>query len=137
MNPAIIAPAEVTPARIKDIFDSAFIDAAITQDGKVDVVESGLKTILSVDADRQLITFWLAFGCRRGARTSDVAEFAMEVNKNLIFVRAFPIEGGVLFDYSLPYDAGLLPRQLISAYRWFRKVAVDGIQAYDRKNVLG
>lgn len=135
MTVPLIPPEEVTAARVKEIFDSAFLDTAV-DGGTIAVAESGLKVFLAVDSDRQLVHFWLAFGLRRGARPNDVLEFTSEVNKGLIMLRAWALENGVVFDYWLPYDAGLLPKQVISAYRWLRKITVDAIQAYNRKNVL-
>jgi hypothetical protein len=135
MSVALIPPEEVTAGRVKEVFDNAFLDTAI--DGEtIAVAESGLKVFLAVDTERQLVHFWLAFGLRRGARPNDVLEFTSEVNKGLIMLRAWALENGVVFDYWLPYDAGLLPKQVISAYRWLRKITVDAIQAYNRKNVL-
>ncbi len=57
------------------------------------------------------------------------------MNRGLIFLRAILLQDGIVFDYWLSYDAGLLSKQVVAAYRWLRKAATDAIEKYDAKNV--
>lgn len=132
----MIPPEQVTNSRIKSIFDGAFLDTAITDDGDVRVTEGGIKILVSVDTGKQLVRYLMLFGYRKGAREKDQLELVNELNKNIVFMRAWTFGDGIAFDYMLPYDGGLPPKQVISAYRWLRKTALGGIQQYDRKNII-
>ncbi len=132
----MIPPAEVNNSKIKLIFDEAFLDNDITESGEVRVTEGGIKVLVSVDSDRQLLRYLMLFGYRPGAKVQDQLELVNELNKNIIFMRAWSFGNGIAFDYALPYDGGLLPKQVVSAYQWLRKTALGGLQQYDRKNIV-
>ncbi len=136
MAEQMILPEEVTNARIKTIFDEAFMESDFTENGEVRVTEGGIKVLLSVDADRKLLRYLMLFGYRGGASPADQLELVNELNKNIIFMRAWSFGNGIAFDYALPYDGGLPPKQVISAYNWLRKTALGGLQQYDRKNIV-
>lgn len=136
MDTSVIAPEEVTVETVRKVFENAFLDTAMTADGKISITEGGIRTFLIVDTDRKFLNFLLIFGCKQGAKVNDIVDFATEVNKGLIFLRAIPLQDGIVFDYWLSYDAGLLPKQIITAYRWLRKATVDAIQKYDQKRLL-
>lgn len=136
MAERMILPEEVTNTRIKTIFDEAFMESDFTEKGEVRVTEGGIKVLLSVDADRKLLRYLMLFGYRGGASPADQLELVNELNKNIIFMRAWSFGNGIAFDYALPYDGGLPPKQVISAYNWLRKTALGGLQQYDRKNIV-
>ncbi|HEC35464.1 MAG TPA: hypothetical protein ENI39_02895 [Anaerolineae bacterium] len=136
MAEQMISPGDVTTAKIKGIFDGAFMDASITDKGDVLVTEGGIKIFLSVDTGKQLVRYLMLFGYRRGASEKDKLNLVNELNKNIVFMRAWSFGNGIAFDYALPYDGGLPPKQVISAYRWLRKTALGGIQQHDQKNLV-
>jgi len=136
MSSEVIPPTQVSSAKIKEIFDNALLSATFNDQGDVLVAEGGIKVLVSVDTDRQLLNFLLLFGYRRGASEKDKIELANELNKNMVFLRAWSFGNGMVFDYVLPYDTGLLSKQVISAYRWLRKTTLAGIQQHDQKNII-
>ncbi len=136
MSTQVLAPADVNNSAIKGIFDEAFLETIVTDDGSLRVTEGGIKVLISVDESKQLVQYLMLFGYRRGTKTGDQLELVNELNKNIVFLRAWSFGNGVAFDYSLPYDGGLIPQQVISAYRWLRKTVLAGVQQYDRKNIV-
>lgn len=136
MSEQMIPADQVSSTKIKEIFDNAFMDTALTDDGDVRVTEGGIKIFVSVDTAKQLVRYLMLFGYKRGASTKDQLELANELNKNIVFMRAWTFGNGIAFDYALPYDGGLPPKQVVSAYRWLRKTALGGVQKYDRKNIV-
>jgi len=54
----------------------------------------------------------------------------------VVFLRAWAFPEGIVLDYALPYDGGLLPQQVLSAYQWLRRTAIWGIQQYDQKHIV-
>lgn len=136
MYEEILAPEDVTPQAIKQIFDDAYIGATLTADEKVCVTEEGVKVFISVEEDKQLLTYFLIFGWRPGTDPVDQLELINALNQNIVLMRAWAFPEGIVVDYTLPYDAGLLPAQVISAYNWLRRTAIWGIQHYDRKNIV-
>ncbi|MGB9775758.1 MAG: YbjN domain-containing protein [Anaerolineae bacterium] len=136
MNEYVLSPEEVSPESIKAVFDDALIDATLTADDKVCVNEEGIKVFISVEEDKQLLTYFLIFGWRRGTRLEDQLELTNTLNQNVVFLRAWAFPEGIVLDYSLPYDGGLLPQQVLSAYQWLRRTAIWGIQQYDQKHLV-
>ncbi len=136
MTTEIVSPADVSNDKVQEIFDAAFMDTDRTDDGGVRVTEGGLKIVVSVDESKQLVRYLMLFGYKRGAKTQDQLELVNELNKNIVFLRAWTFGSGIAFDYALPYDSGLLPKQAISAYRWLRKTVLGGVQQYDHKNIV-
>lgn len=136
MNERILSPGEVSPQTIKAVFDEAGIGATLTDDDKVCVTEEGIKIFISVESDKQLLTYFLLFGWRRGAGLQDQLELTNALNQNVVFLRAWAFPEGIVLDHSLPYDSGLLPQQVLSAYNWLRRTAIWGIQQYDQKHIV-
>ncbi|MCS7178695.1 MAG: YbjN domain-containing protein [Anaerolineae bacterium] len=136
MNERVLSPEEVSPQTIKAIFDDAYITATLTPDDKVCVTEGGIKIFISVEEDKQLLTYFLLFGWRSGTLFQDQLEFTNALNQNVVFLRAWAFPEGIVLDYSLPYDGGLLPQQVLSAYQWLRRTAIWGIQQYDQKHLV-
>lgn len=136
MNEYVLSPEEVSPQAIKAIFDDAYITATLTSDDKVCVNEEGIKIFISVEEDKQLLTYFLLFGWRSGTPLQDQLELTNALNQNVVFLRAWAFPEGIVLDYSLPYDGGLLPQQVLSAYQWLRRTAIWGIQQYDRKHIV-
>ncbi len=136
MNEYVMAPEEVSPETIKAIFEDAQIGAALTPDDKVCVAEEGIKVFISVEEDKQLLTYFLLFGWRRGTSLQDQLELTNALNQNVVLLRAWAFPEGIVLDYSLPYDGGLLPQQVLSAYNWLRRTAIWGIQQYDQKRIV-
>lgn len=136
MNEYVLSPEEVSPQSIKTIFDDAQIGATLTDDDKVCVTEEGIKVFISVEEDKQLLMYFLIFGWRGGTRTQDQLELTNALNQNVVFLRAWAFPEGIVLDYSLPYDGGLLPQQVLSAYQWLRRTAIWGIQQYDQKHIV-
>lgn len=136
MTAQMIPPTEVSAAKIKEIFDGAFLDTAITDDGKLLVTEEGIKMFVSVDTDKQLVNYMLMFGFKQGASTKDKLELVNELNSKLVFLRAWTFDSGIVLDYALPYDGGLPLKQVFSAYQWLRNTAMAGLQQYDHKNIV-
>lgn len=136
MNEYVMAPEEVSPETIKAVFDDAQIEATLTADERVCVTEGGIRVFISVEEDKQLLTYFLLFGWRRDTTLQDQLELTNALNQNVVFLRAWAFPEGIVLDYSLPYDGGLLPQQVLSAYQWLRRTAIWGIQQYDQKRIV-
>ena len=136
MSSQMIAPTDVSIQKIKQVFDGAFMDTQITDDGKLAVTKDGIKLFVSVDSNKQLITYLLLFGSKPGASMADKLELVNEINTSLVFLRAYAFDVGIAIDYALPYDGGLPPQQVYSAYNWLMKTAVAGLSEYDHKNII-
>ncbi len=136
MTLEIIPADRVDISRIHEIFKGAFLETDLTDEGTIRVTEGGIKILVSVDASKELIRYLMLFACRPGASGQDQLELVNDLNKNIVFMRAWSFGNGIAFDYSLPYDGGLLPHQVISAYRWLRKSALGGLQQHDHKGIV-
>ncbi len=131
-----ISPEQMSIAQVKEVFDAAYMDTSMTDNNQVQITEGGIKLFVSVDADKQLVQYLMLFGFKPRTKEQDQLKLVNDINSNLVFVRAWSFGNGVALDYSLPYDGGLPPKQVISAYRWLRKTALAGLQQFDQKGIL-
>ncbi|GAB4533953.1 MAG: hypothetical protein Kow0063_16590 [Anaerolineae bacterium] len=136
MTTQMIPAADVSIDKIRQIFSGAFLETELTDDGKLIVSNEGIRVFVSVDKAKELITYLLLFGSRPGASMADKLELANEINSNLVFLRVWTFDAGIAIDYSLPYDGGLPPKQVFSAYQWLMKTAMGGLRQYDKKDLI-
>lgn len=132
----IIPPEEITIARIRSIFDSLLLETSLTPQNELCITEQGLKTFIAVDPERQLLKFFLIFGFHADSLPDAQLDLVNELNKNIVFMRAWTFGSGIVFDYALPYDAGLIAEQVISAYQWLVRAALGGLQEYDTQHLV-
>ncbi len=136
MSLQLIPPEQISTAKIKEIFDAAFMQTQTTNEGQVQVAEGGIKIFVSADQDKQLVRYFMLFGFKPGSRVQDQLELVNEINKNIVFLRAWSFGNGIAFDYALPFDGGVTSKQVVSAYRWLRKTTLASLQQYDHKNIV-
>ncbi len=120
----------ITPQKIKDIFEAAFIDVQLDSDGDV-VVRDRFNVFLIIGQSRDFLQLAAFFGAKEGRTDEARLRFANRVNDELMMVRAAVTRTGrFCFDYYLPLAEGIEPRTLVVEVRRFQEI----ISAASRKD---
>lgn len=127
----ILAEHEVTTQRIQQLFESAFLPIDVDEDGDLVVRDEGINTFVMLDEDKKLISFFTMWRFREGVSEADRTAFCNELNDDLILVRfstrAIP-RPRLICDYQFLYEGGILPHQVIYAYRTFHRVCAGAMR---------
>jgi hypothetical protein len=129
---------EVTAERLQQLFQGAFLGCEIDDDGDLLVREEGVKTFVQIDEDRKLLNYLTFWSLRPEFSEAQKLSFVNAINKRVIIARFYVQDATTLVcDYQISFESGVSPYQIVSAYRWFRKVVVGAIQQLDPLDIVG
>jgi hypothetical protein len=133
---------ELDGPTLKGIFDAAFIDARVDEDGDC-IVRDDLTLLVTADPAKDVFKVY-AFFPTSGAR-EPALEFCNRFNLHLVAVRAqvrdTPDEDGqwaVVFDYDrlVFEDERLEARTIVKTARRFEAIVRSGISRYDEDKIF-
>ena len=133
----VLAPKDINPPTLKKLFDEAYLDTAVDNDGDLRVEEDGVGCyVLPInDGHRiKLLTVWQA---RRGCTPAKRLEFANRVNDSIISVRVSVNEDLIFFDYYIPVEGGITKKAVILATKHFLAVQRLAVLECGGQDVLG
>lgn len=134
----LIDPADISLERLRDVFRSAFLDASINSDGEILIVEEGVKVIVRLDPERQMIHFASLWRLKPEVPFTAKLELVNRWNRELTMVKFWLLDQTVLVtEYDTFYKDGLTPGQVINVYRWFFRVTTGAIANHDPDDVVG
>ncbi len=138
-RPGLLAPEQVTLKRLHQVFQSAYLEATIdSDDDEIMIVEEGVKTIVRLDPERQMIHFASLWQLDPNVPYSDKLELVNRWNRELTVVKFWLLDEGILVtEYDAFYKEGVTPGQVINVYRWFYRVTTGAISRHDPDNVVG
>ncbi|HOQ98980.1 MAG TPA: YbjN domain-containing protein [Anaerolineae bacterium] len=135
----VLAEGEVTVANLAQLFKRAFFKASINHDGDLVVQTDGPRVLVSVDADKKLIKLMSVYGIQKAARLELKHALVNKMNDEFILCRFSIPEAAtdlLVVDYYLPFEEGIPEFQIMSALRWFARVAPGAIRASDQHNLV-
>lgn len=128
---------EVTVDRIEALAKQAFMSVDRDSDNDLVLREGGLNTLVRVDTDRKMITFFTVWKLRSQAGMDEKLEFVNSLNDSKILVRFTVPRPDVLWcDYQFLYEGGITPFCIINTYRRFVSVC-RGAVTEDEKDLIG
>jgi len=133
----VLAPQDISPTMLKQMFDDAFMDTSIDSDGDLRVEEDGLGCyVLPINqGDRiKLLTVW---NSRSTVPASLVLDFANRVNDGVITVRVSVNKNLIFFDYYIPVEGGITRRAIVLATKHFLHVQKLAVLQFGGEEVLG
>ncbi|MFT5465537.1 MAG: hypothetical protein ACI8UO_000632 [Verrucomicrobiales bacterium] len=123
---------------IKSLFDSAFIKSEIDEDGDLKIEDGGLKTFITVDEEKMMITYFSIWPLRAGAPEMKKLQLVNSLNDDLIVVRyCMPKPTTLWCDYQVLYEGGITPYSIINNYRTFVKVVKGTASSKDPDDLIG
>lgn len=135
-DPNSLNPASLSVARLKAIYDAAFMHTEIDSDGDLRVEEVlGCYVIPAKPCER--ISLNSRIKAREGSTRQQRLEFVNRFNDEIAVVRACVNKSGnFTFDYYVPIDGGISPKALVLATKFFLKAIAGGIRACDTEDVV-
>jgi hypothetical protein len=129
---------DVTTSNLRVLFNTAFLRCEVDRDGDLVIQDEGAVTYASVHEDRKYIRFFSL--CKLRPEFSDAQKLNLvnTMNKEVMLVRFFAHDATRLVcDYWFSFDNGVSAYQIMSSYRWYRRVVTGAIQQYDPLNIIG
>ena len=133
-----ISAKEISLDRILSVFQNAYIDAEIDEDGDLCVrTENGIKVLISVNDANALLHFVAIYGLREDASEAQKLGFVNRLNDEIILVRfSVANENTLVADYYLPYGQGVSPFHIVSVVRLVNRIIPPTFSKYDEDDVL-
>lgn len=135
---ALIPEKDLSLARLQDVFESAFVENDVDDDGDLLIrTENGTKIFVSLDERNKLVRFTSFYGLRADAPDEEKQALANALNDNIVFVR-FSSGGNsaLICDYYLPYNGAVAPLHIVTATRLFNRIVASSLGEYDTSNLL-
>ncbi len=133
-----VSESEVSIERLYELFDSAYTECDLDEDGDLRVVtDSGPRIFLSLHEPNKLIRFMAFYKFREEAQEYDKLLFVNALNDDIVFIR-FSLNGvdTLIADYYLPYARGASPFHIVNAAKLMGRVITSGIRQHDTNNLL-
>lgn len=131
----LLTPDTVSMSILTDIFESAYVDARIDEDGDLEL-QDGYRAYARLEANNGRLWIWTRFRFRDEVGTVERIRFANTINNKLIVVRACVTDSGhLMFDDYVILEGGLPPKTLVKAVRRFF-LALRDVTRYDEDDLL-
>ena len=136
MNTTMIKEEEVTSESISDLFKSAFLKVSeINENNEFSVDFDTISINVEIDDERKWIRFWF-FNKIDEKSYEEAVITANHVNKEKALVRFWVDKGEdfvyLVSDYTMSYEMGIIPFQVVNMAKFFEKVSV-----YGAREILG
>lgn len=119
MSDEILFPASATVHELKRLFDGAFMDASIDDDGDL-IIEDDYRCFLRPDLDGRFLAASAIFDASRHSDEQAKMRFVNRVNDGLMMIRAsLTSDGRLYFDYYIPIEGGITRKAVVLAVRRF------------------
>jgi len=134
----LIPEKDVSLARLQQVFEAAFVENDVDEDGDLLVrTENGTKIFVTLDDRNKLVRFTSLYGLRADGDEAEKKELANNLNDNIVFVR-FSLGGNsaLICDYYLPYNGAVSPLHIVTATRLFNRILASSLGEYDTSDLL-
>lgn len=128
MTEELITPENLSTSLLKEVFDQAFMEAVLDNEGHLKVVDR-VKTHIRPREDR--IYVFAVFGFKPGTPMERRLEFVNRVNQEYIIVRATSNDNNLLlFDHDIPVAGGITKKALVLRVKRFCSIPQSAIQEF-------
>ncbi|MBP8864753.1 MAG: YbjN domain-containing protein [Anaerolineae bacterium] len=126
----ILTDQQMSIEALENLFRAAFLQVERDKDGDLLVRdESGVKTIVKLDPDKKLASFFAIWGLTNNFNEAAKLKFVNDLNNDLIMVRFSLPRADILWcDYQFLYEGGVVPFQVVITYRRFVSVCRSAVQ---------
>ncbi|RYX84859.1 hypothetical protein EON83_07915 [bacterium] len=134
----LIAEKDISLARLQSVFESAFVENDVDEDGDLYIrTENGTKIFVSLDERNKLVRFTALYGLKEDASESDRIALANTLNDNIVFVRfSATTRNSLVCDYYLPYNGAASPLHVVTVTRLFNRIIASSLGEYDTADIL-
>jgi Putative bacterial sensory transduction regulator len=139
MSPAeIISKDEFTTAKLLEIYNQAYMDADIDEDGEIKLELDGFRLFAAVDSNRGEMRLFSIFALTPESSPQPCLELCNRINGDLVMIRATLLTGPpprLFLDHYLLTQGGVTGRGIVDTTRRFRSL-IDAIVPLDTENLL-
>ena len=134
----LIAEKDVSLASLQSVFESAFVENAVDEDGDLYIrTENSTKIYVSLDERNKLVRFTALYGLREEATEAERVALANTLNDNIVFVRfSATTRNSLVCDYYLPYNGAVSPLHIVTVTRLFNRIIASSLGEYDTADIL-
>lgn len=132
----LIKPEDVSVDMLKELFDGAYMETRIDEDGDLHVKERIGCFILPSKTGSRLHMLSL-FGANNSSSLDQRLQFANRVNAEMAIVRAcVRKKGDFAFDAYIPVEGGIPARTIVMFTKTFLSATISSIQECDKEDVV-
>ena len=133
----VLSPREVEDTNtLKSLFDDAYMDTSLDNDGDLHVDEDGLGCYVLPINEGSRIKLLAVWQARSGSTRSKRLEFANRVNEGIITVRVSISDDVIFFDHYIPVEGGITKKAIVLATKHFLNVQKSAIVQCGGQDVL-
>ena len=134
----LIAEKDVSLASLQSVFESAFVENDVDEDGDLYIrTENSTKIYVSLDERNKLVRFTALYGLREEASEAERVALANTLNDNIVFVRfSATTRNSLVCDYYLPYNGAVSPLHIVTVTRLFNRIIASSLGEYDTADIL-
>lgn len=136
----LIAKEELNNQKVLEVYQSAFMEAEMDDDGELKVVVDGFKLYANVMPDRPFFVLRTMFTVKPEAQRSQILELCNRLNDHMIMIRACLPESAthpmLYIDHFTMTEGGITAEEIVAATRRFMSVVADGVTEYDTEDIL-
>jgi hypothetical protein len=132
MQNELITSDNLSPELLKSVFDSAFMEATLDDDGEV-IVQDAIRVRVRANMERKdRIRFISIFGFKDDSKPLSRLECVNRINSEYVMVRAVSYENSaheklLIFDYDFWIVGGITKKALVMALKQFATIPHDAV----------
>jgi hypothetical protein len=128
-----ITPQNLSRDLLKEIFESAYMDVSVDQDGDL-VIKEACKVIVMPDMERKnRIRLMSIFGFTEESSRSARLECVNSINRSYLLVTTYVTDNGnLVFRYDVAIDGDLPKKNLILTIKRFASIPHDAVQDHGK-----
>ncbi len=128
---------EISKERLEELFRSAFFKPERDADDDLVVRDDGVVTVVKVEEDRKLITFFSLWPMRTTFSEEHKLQWINRLNDRKILVRfCMPKPTLLWVDYQFLYEGGVSPYFIITAYKRYVSICRE-LSKEDEDEIIG
>jgi len=131
MNEELITPENLSTELLKTIFEAAYMDVEIDEDGDLKVREECTVYIQPNKKYKNRIGLLCIFGFKNSSTDTEQFECINRINKKFIIVRAYATDkGNLYFEYDFLLEGGITRKTLVLGIKRFASIPRVAIKEF-------
>ena len=123
MNEELITPENLSTELLKTIFEAAYMNVEIDEDGDLKVREECTVYVRPNKKLKDRISLLSMYGFKDSSTDVERFECANHINKRIIIVRAYATDkGNLYFEYDFLLEGGLTKKSLVLGIKRFASI---------------
>lgn len=137
MSAELVTPDNVTIELVRDIFEQAYMDAALDEDKKQIRLREEVMARVFLSESKERLQVVAYYGIKDDAQRTDRLELVNRVNENYVLIRAgIDDDGDLWFDYCVLLKGGATRKAIVQAVRVFLMLVPKAVNECDEDEIV-